>query len=148
MRRRKFLQLAGLGSAALAVPTAGIAATSIEDAVAGLILNEFSFLKIDREGLNQFVADYHRANTDYHQAMGARKQFFLNIKTKVYYFLRVTSDQSELVRAYTTMYLLSTDFFQNRMDESKEVKYLGLYNPRKMPCANPFSSVYYPPALS
>src|SRR5687767_14379423 len=141
MRRRNFLQLLGLGTAAVAVPTVGVAASSVENALAGIILNEFSFLKIDRKGVDQYVADYYRMT-------GADKQFFMNVKTKAYYFLKIDSERSQLVRTLTQLYLMSTDFFQNRMDESKEVKYLGWYNPHKTPCANPFSSIYYPPVVS
>jgi hypothetical protein len=46
----------------------------------------------------------------------------------------------------TQEYLLSTDFFRNKMDESRIVKYIGFYNPYQMPCTNPFSSTFYPPA--
>ena len=143
MRRRNFLQLVGLGTAAVAVavPTVSMAASSVENALAGIILNEFSFLKLDRKGLDQFVADYYRMPW-------ANKHFFMNIRTKAYYFLNINSDQSQLVRNCAHLYLISTDFFLNRMDESKEVKYLGWYNPHKTPCANPFSALYYPPAVS
>jgi hypothetical protein len=137
MRRRSFLQLLGLGTAAVVVPTVGVSSASVENALAGIILNEFHFLKIERKGVEQFVADYYRMT-------GANKQFFMNVKTKAYYFLKVDSERSQLVRTLTQLYLMSTDFFQNRMDESKEVKYLGWYNPHKTPCANPFSSIYYP----
>ena len=141
MRRRSVLQLLGLGTAAVAVSAVGINAISVENALAGIILNEFSFLKIDRKGLDQFVADYYRM-------VWANKNVLTNAKTKTYYFLEVKGDQSKLVRTFAQLYLLSTDFFQNRMDESKEVKYLGWYNPHKTPCANPFSALYYPPTVS
>ncbi|MBF9236507.1 hypothetical protein I2I05_03775 [Hymenobacter sp. BT683] len=141
MRRRSFLQLVGLGAAAVAVPAGVAYSASVEDALAGIILHEFHFLKIDRTGVDEFVADYYKRT-------GANQQFFLNVKTKAYYLLKIDSERSQLVRTLTTLYLLSTDFFLNRMDERKEVKYLGWYNPHKTPCANPFSALYYPPAAS
>lgn len=141
MRRRKFLKLAGFGTIALALPTFAAYSASVEDALAGIILNEFPFLKLDRAGVKQFVADYYKLT-------GANRQLTMNLKTKTYYFLKVGSEQSQLVRTLTHLYLISTDFFVHRMDESREVKYLGWYSPHKTPCANPFSAIYYPQAVS
>lgn len=141
MRRRSFLKLAGLGIVALALPAFGAYSTSVEDAMAGIIHQEFHFLKLDPKGVRQFVADYYKMT-------GANRQFSMNLKTKTYYVFNINSERSQLVRTLTNLYLMSTDFFQNRMDESKQVKYLGWYNPHKTPCANPFSSIYYPPATA
>lgn len=138
MRRRKFLQIAGLGAAAVAVPSISVYSASLEEATAGIILNQFGYLKINREGLAQFVTDYYKAN--------GSTSLTMQLKTKFYYFFNVDPDRSKLVKDLATSYLLSTDFFQNRMDESKEVKYLGWRDPHKAPCANPFSFLYYPPA--
>ena len=139
MRRRSFLKIAGFGTAALALPVLGAYSVSVEEALAGIIHQEFHFLKLDPRGVRQFVADYFRLTA-------ANKQSYMNLKTKAYYLFKIDSARSQLVRTLTTLYLLSTDFFQNRMDERREVKYLGWYNPYKTPCANPFSSIYYPPA--
>lgn len=137
MKRRNFLKLTGLvavGTAAL--PSLGLASVSTEDAMAGLIKNEFNYLKLDEEGLNQFVVDY--LHQHYHSSVN-------KMKLRTLYFLNYTSTQSQLVSQLTRRYILSTDFFRNRMDESKPVTYVGLYNAYKMPCANPFSSLFYPP---
>jgi len=139
MRRRNFLTLAGLGTVALALPILSTYSSSVQEAMVGIIHNEFHFLKLDPQGVKRFVADYCRLN-------GLGKQLTMNLKTKTYRLLKVDAEHSNLVRILTHLYLISTDFFQNRMDESREVKYLGLYNPHKTPCANPFSAVYYPPA--
>ncbi len=41
-------------------------------------------------------------------------------------------------------FLLSTDFFLNKMDERKEIKYTGvIWGPYTTPCINPFSSLFY-----
>ena len=141
MRRRNFLKIAGVSAAAVALPSAGAYALSLENATVGVIKNQFSFLKLDEKGLRQFVADYYTLE-------GTSKTLFARTKMKAYYLFKVDSDQSQLVRTITTLYLISTNFFQNRMDENKIVNYQGLYNPHKTPCANPFSSLYYPPTIS
>lgn len=141
MRRRNFLQLIGLGSLAVALPSIAAYSSSVEDATAGIILEQFKYLKLDKQGVQKFVEDYYKLT-------GENKYTVLQLKTKAYYFLKVHSEKSQLVRNITTLYLLSTDFFMNRMDESREVKYVGIYNPHKTPCANPFSAIYYPPVVS
>lgn len=37
-------------------------------------------------------------------------------------------------------FLLSTDFFLNKMDANREINYNAFYNPYKMPCGVPFSN--------
>jgi hypothetical protein len=36
-------------------------------------------------------------------------------------------------------FLMSSDFFRNGADESKPVRYLALYQPRRAGCTNPFA---------
>ncbi len=141
MRRRNFVKLASLGTAALALPAFVAYSASTEHALAGIIINELHFLKLNPKGVNEFVAEYCRLSGDL-------KQSTMKMKVKAYYFLKVDAERSQFVRTLTDKYLMSTDFFRNRMDESKEVNYLGLYNPHKTPCSNPFSAIYYPPVLS
>lgn len=141
MRRRNFLRIAGLGTAAVALPGISVYATSLEETTSGIIMNQFSFLKLDKAGVRQFAADYCAA-------ADTNKTLYVQTKMKLYDLFKVDSDRSQLVRTITTLYLVSTDFFQNKMDESKVVRYQSLYNPHKTPCANPFSSLYYPPAVS
>ena len=141
MRRRNFLKIAGLSAVAGALPSAAAYSLSLEDALVGVIKNQFSFLRLDEKGVRQFVADYYATE-------GASKTLLAQAKMKAFCLLKLDSEQSQTVRGITTVYLISTDFFQNKMDESRLVKYQGLYNPHKTPCANPFSSLYYPPAVS
>ena len=141
MRRRNFLKVAGLGTAAVALPTVGAYSTPLEKTTADIIMNQFSFLKLDKKGVQQFVADYY-------QLEGTSRSPIARLKMKLYDVFKVSSDRSQLVRGITTLYLVSSDFFQNKMDESRIVRYKGIYNPYKTPCANPFSSLYYPPAVS
>ena len=44
------------------------------------------------------------------------------------------------------IFLLSTNFFVNRMDESKPVYFTSVYDPYQIPCSNPFSNLFYPEA--
>lgn len=140
MLRRKFIALLGIGTASIvALPSLGLVTDSFQKSAAGLIMNELHFLKLDRKGVEQFVADYFKI---------FKYNLAYEFKVKCYYLFDVRSNKSTLVTDLSNYYLLSTDFFRNRMDENKEVKYIGLYNPYKTPCSNPFSNIYYPPTVS
>lgn len=137
MNRRSFLMLAGAGTALIAIPGLSYMSVSYAEAARGLILNELDYLKLDEAGINQFVQDYTTDKTDNYR-----------IKIRSLYLINAKADQYQVVDELVKDYLLSTDFFRNKMNERKAVKYQGLYNPYKMPCANPFSSIYYPPQVS
>lgn len=136
MRRRKFLALAGVGTAIVALPGVGFVSLSLQHAAVGLITKELHYLDLDKSGVEQFVEDYlatKKANSTY------------ALKLRTLYLLGTKARDSYLVSELTTRYLLSTDFFRNKMDEKQPVKYIGLYDAYHMPCANPFSSLYFPP---
>lgn len=138
MKRRNFLKLSGLGLAAfIALPGLAYVSTEFKTGAAGILLREFHYLNLDKKGVDEFVEDFfkkYKFDLTYH------------MKIRSYYLLGVQSDKSNLISDLANKFLLSTDFFRNRMDENAEVKYIGLYNPYKMPCSNPFSNIYYPPA--
>lgn len=41
-------------------------------------------------------------------------------------------------------FLLSTDYFTNKMNSTERVTYIAFYNPYKQPCSSPFSTIFYP----
>jgi GTP cyclohydrolase FolE2 len=129
--------MAGVGAALVAIPAVGFISGSYEAAAKGLILNNLDYLKLDEVGLEQFVTDYSKNKTNNYR-----------IKVRSLYLMRSRADQSGIVAQMVYEYLHSTDFFRNKMDEQKPLKYVGMYNPYNMPCANPFSALYYPPQVS
>ncbi|RNI25594.1 twin-arginine translocation signal domain-containing protein [Rufibacter latericius] len=138
MNRRNFLRLTGLaGAAMVALPSLGFMSTSIKEAAIGVITKELSYLKLDRKGVEQFVDDYFKT----HYINNSLKT---QINLKSCYYLGVNANDSRLLSKLVHNYITCTDFFINRMDESKTVKYMGLNKSYKMPCNNPFSSFYYP----
>lgn len=143
MIRRKFLKLACLGTAVAAVPAYGFIATSTKEAAVGLILNELSYLKVDRKEVEQFVEDFHE---EYHGK--SKNKLYTQLQTKALHLVKARAEGSEMVDLLAHRFLASTDFFRNKMDLNKPVKYTGLYHPYKAPCANPFSAIYYPPETS
>ena len=130
MKRRKFLTIAGLGGLLAGVGAFGFA---FQNAVERIIVSELSFLKLDKEGVARFVADYTKS-------MPSKSKLML----KGYSFLGVSTRKSQKINNLINAYLLSTDFFMNKMDEGRTIKYIGLYDPYQRPCAHPFSSSQYP----
>ena len=62
---------------------------------------------------------------------------------KGYSLFGINSAKSGKVHQLVTAYLLSSDFFQNKMDEKRTIKYVGLYDPYSRPCSHPFSHIHY-----
>jgi hypothetical protein len=130
MKRRQFLTIAGIGGLIAGLATFGIA---FQGAVERIISNELNFLNLDKEGVRRFVADYTRSMTSKNKMM-----------LKGYSFMGIGAAKSQKINSLINAYLLSTDFFMNKMDENRTIKYVGLYDPYMRPCVHPFSSAYYP----
>lgn len=103
-----------------------------EGVAKGIIKSELNYLTLDEEGLDKFVADYTRA-----------KDRNYKLFMKGYSLFGVSAARSGKIHQMVSAYLLSSDFFQNKMDDKRTIKYVGLYDPYTRPCAHPFSHVHY-----
>lgn len=101
-----------------------------------MIEKELYYLKLAPGGVAKYVDDYFAATGN---------DTVSTIKWKVTYYLRLNYEKSDRLRDLIRYFLLSTDFFINKTDESKVVNYLGLYSPYTSPIPNPYSFVLYPP---
>ena len=133
MNRRHFFTIAGIGGGIAALAFGKFLTSSFEDTAEKLIRKELSFLKLDTAGIRAFVDDYSKTKDE---------RFKLTIKG--YGLLGITSSQSGKIHQLVSTYLLSSDFFVHNQNESREVKYIGLYDPYTRPCAHPFSHFRYP----
>ncbi len=137
MKRRKFITLAGIGTGLLILPPAlYLTSPSLRKYAGRLIREELHYLKLEQAGVDQYVNDYFNASAN---------NVLINLKWKSYYYLGITAERSNQISELVKFYLLSTDFFIHRADETRLVSYLGLYNPYKSPVPNPYSFVLYPP---
>ncbi|WP_421943918.1 hypothetical protein [Pedobacter sp.] len=136
MNRKKFLIIAGVSTGSLIVPS-GIyfVSGSVKKYAALLIKKQLSYLKLETNSVETYVEDYFQGNND----------LMAKLRWKTMYYLGITWENSNTLKDLIKYYLLSTDFFINKMDESKNVKYLGLYSPYKSPVPNPFAYTLYPP---
>ncbi|MFC4210491.1 hypothetical protein ACFOWA_04825 [Pedobacter lithocola] len=136
MERRSFLLLSGVLVGMVAIPPSlYFVSPSIKKYAARLIEKELSYLKLDKEGLNNYINDYFTSGAN---------NIMANVKWKVLYYGRSNSNNSNNVNDLLRYYLLSTDFFLNQMNVEKTVKYLGIFDPYKSPIANPFSYILLP----
>jgi hypothetical protein len=137
MERRKFIRLVGVGTGMVIVPPGLYFVAPGVKAYAELILKkELFYLKMEPKGLKQYIEDYFAATGN---------NLLSTIKWKMLYFMNAGWEKSDRISDLMKYYLLSSDFFIHKMDESKEVHYLGLFNSYKSPMPNPYSFILYPP---
>ena len=111
----------------------------------------FKILKHDLKGLNidekyfkKFASDAKKSNYWSRIMFDKKKKAFVFI----FYFLPKVGLPYEfkyfqLRGRIVGDFLLATDFFVNKMDSKRAIKYVGLYDPYLRPCQNPFSSLNY-----
>ena len=127
MTRRQFLRVAGWCAAPLTVAalasrnSAARVVNHLGERLLALVQSpqerlrsHFSYLTLDNGGVEQYFSDYQRVR-------GGLPRHAL-LPPDVY-----------------TRYLLSTDFFRHRADESQIVRYVGFYDPDNTPCGNPLA---------
>jgi len=122
--------VAGIGGIIGAIASVKFSFTTFEDSVVNTIKRELSFLDIKEEDVYSFAKDY---------AAGRNRTYKLIVKG--YGMLGIGVNQSGKIHQMVSTFLLSSDFFQNHMDEKRPIRYVGLYDPYRRPCAHPFSSL-------
>lgn len=145
MRRRKFigLILAGLG---------GIAAGSyvffekFEKVARKILIKDTSSLLVPVEEIDKYLLASRRKRNQVNKLPLSNQQllkwhYYLdNSWFTLPYKTKNSLDRSRIVADF----LLSTNFFTNKMDGTKPVKFVGIYDPYERPCSNPFSNLFYP----
>lgn len=142
--RRKFIFISLLTLIAVIVAT--ISFFSFDTVVKKMLSKDLSHLKISEESFDKFVADANKEKHwqkkffDWTKKQLVRFSFMIDsILPSFPYKYKYVQYRSEIVGDF----LLSTDFFMNKMDTKRTVNYIGLYNPYLRPCSNPFSNLYY-----
>jgi hypothetical protein len=125
--RRRFLQTLGWSAAPFAMgafvwrDAIGWAADRAGARILAVVLSpeerlkaHFDYLTLDPDGIALYFADYAR----YRGGVPRYRPLSHDVFTR---------------------YLLSTDFFRHGADESRVVRYVGLYDPDNAPCNNPLA---------
>lgn len=141
MERRKFLTLIGAGSALAALGTLSL--KPFHSSIKSMIMRSIEGMNIPEETVDRFLADARQER--FFRQYDLNKKGFIVAHTWLMsdylpYKLKYTQYCSQIVGTF----LLSTDYFSNRMQPGTEITYTGFYNPYKRPCGSPFSNIFYP----
>lgn len=143
--RRKFIKLILLAVTAVLAGTLVI--FDFNKVVVQMLKKDLVHLKINPDSFEKFVKEAdekdHWAGKffDWKKKQFVRFGFIVDSLLPSFpYKYKYVQYRSDIVGDF----LLSTNFFMNKMDSSKTIDYIGLYNPYARPCSNPFSNLYYP----
>ncbi|MBL6448899.1 hypothetical protein JMN32_21485 [Fulvivirga sp. 29W222] len=143
--RRKFLWIALLTVIAAVIGT--VAILDFNTVVIKMLKHDLAHLKVDETSYETFVREAEQKQHwqgkffDWKKRQLVRFSYMVDaILPSFPYKYKYLQYRSDIVGDF----LLSTDFFINKMDRDKTVTYIGLYNPYLRPCSNPFSNLYYP----
>lgn len=145
MKRRNFIWLLTAGAAGAA---AGgyVFFEKFEDLARKIIIKDTSSLTISTEEIDKYLVAS-RKNKNLVNGLPFSNQQLLkwhyyldNPLFSLPYNTKYKIDRSRIVGDF----LLSTDFFTNKMDIKRPVKYIEVYDPYQRPCSNPFSNLFYP----
>jgi len=135
--------LAGTGAIGVAFG-AYINFLDFENLLAKIITKDTASLAINHSEIHSFIKDASNAGI-WNMYSPAKRElikwsYYLdNPLINLPYHTKYRRYRSEIVG----FFLLSTNFFQNKMNSDKVIKYISLYDPYKTPCSNPFSNQFY-----
>jgi hypothetical protein len=146
MTRRKFIILIAFAvfSAVIIWPLLG----NFDQLIKKILLRDLGDAKIKSGDLDRFIADAKNQNL--------WSQFTLGKKILIRFHFVFENNAINLPYHHKYLhykniimeeFLMSTDLVLNGMDPTSEIKYLGLFNPYKRYCFNPFSDTFHPQPL-
>lgn len=143
MKRRKFIGLsilAVLGS----IVTGFVVFADFETVVLKILKSNLKDLKIKDEHFKKFITEAQSPGYASKIMFDKKKKAFIN----TFYFLPKIglpgeAKYFELRERIISDFLLATDFFVNKMNVNREIKYVALYDPYSRPCQNPFTNIHY-----
>ena len=139
--RRQFLATVAAGLTGLV--TWRYLRSTEEGAIVDIVQKRLYYLKLEPNGVSAFAKDLVKR-----KIISNRKLRLIDMAGPVYTQLSSHLGHNSLAQNFkhgeeriVSMYLLSTDFFQNGHDESKVVRYIEFYEPfvKIRPCNTPFA---------
>ena len=111
------------------------------DVVIAILKRRVGTLKVEPGTFHEFAKHYLElyGESEHH---GLRRLSMLGPALRFmspYRWLRPGHAVRRLEDSVVSLYLLSTDFFQNGADEQRAVAYLSFYDPYSIACGNPFA---------
>jgi hypothetical protein len=145
MERRKFFKYLGIGTGAVAVGGVLFYTNStLKNLIVNVLTEDLSGMKVSEADIEKFANETSNSNPWGYSNMKIK---FISAYSKVDFKWLQLPYKTKYVQYRADIvgrFLLSTNFFRNNMDESKEIIYSGMvYTPYNFPCYNPFSNLYY-----
>lgn len=141
MRRRRFLLL-GVGAAAGVAASYGLSKGQWgrpTAAIVAILERRVGYLQVDRASFDRFAAEYVLARKRFHRELSLMSLFALPYRyVTPYAWLKQGHALRRLEANVVSLYLLSTDFFENGANESRPVAYVEFHDPYGIACRNPF----------
>jgi hypothetical protein len=143
MSRRKFLLIALVAIFGV-VAAAFFWLYDFDKLVLRMLRKDLAGLKIKEEDFLKYIQEARSTNYWNRIHLDEKKQAFMALfhllpNVGLPYQFKYFQLKSTVVGNF----LLSTDFFYNKMDETREIKYITLFDPEIKPCQNPFSNLFY-----
>jgi len=143
MNRRKFIGFSILSLVGTIVTSVAVV-YNFETLIFKILKQDLKDLNIDEKHFKKFSQETKAANYWTRILFDKKKKAFVFLfyflpKIGLPYEFKYYQLRGRIVGGF----LLATDFFVNKMDEKREIKYVGLYDPYFRPCQNPFSSLNY-----
>lgn len=145
MKRRKFIGLLTAG-AGLAAFGGYVFFEKFETIVRKIIIKDTLSLNVSVAEIDKYLAAARRnkhliSNLPLSNQQLLKWHYYLDSSwLTLPYNTKNTVDRSKIVGDF----LLSTNFFANKMDASKPIMFISIYDPYQKPCSNPFSNLFYP----
>ncbi|HEY9007939.1 hypothetical protein [Ohtaekwangia sp.] len=141
MKRRTFIRLS-----LLAIPAAigAYFLLSFDKVLRRILKADTSELNLEEGAIDRFLQDAKREHFWNKFSLSKKmficvQHFFSSLGIKLQYHTKYRQYRSVI----TGQFLLSTDFFLNKMDTTQRITYIGFFNPYKTGCSNPFSSIRF-----
>jgi len=138
--RRKFL-LAGFAVGAAIFAAYKWRWGDPSEAVVAILKRRVGYLKVEPGTFHDFAGRYLEQRSEYQKRL-LRRLSLLGPALRFmspYRWLGPAHPLRLLEDSVVSLYLLSTDFFQNGADEQRAVTYVSFYDPYSAECRNPFA---------
>ncbi len=144
--RRNFIKLSIAATALAPVAYLGYQAMlPFQKTIQNILIKDLAGLKVKSEDIDKFAAQAAQENPWGFSGSKVKFISFYNSIHNQWLPLPFKYKYEQYRADIVGRFLLSTDFFINKMNESKDITYIGIiYSPYKTPCSNPFSAAYYP----
>ena len=142
MTRRKFISISILTFVGIFILF--FALLPFEQVVWRILKNDLGSLDIDDDIFEKYLDE--AKSRGYFSSFDIRKKWLIRFYDRLplkWLPMPYTSKYNQYRSELVADFLLSTDYFINKMNKDRKISYLGIYDPYRRPCSNPFSNLYY-----